>query len=125
MKGIWLEEDYHRTYPTSTLASDVLGFTVDGNVGNGGIEGYYNSILNGTDGREYGYLEGGTSVERTVKGTGQRQDGGVHHRPAGAERGGKVYPAVQRREEEQRDAREGSKNTAVMVMNPQNRGDPG
>ena len=67
VRGIWLEDDYQRTYPYSTLASDVIGFTVDGNVGNGGIEGYYNSTLNGTDGREYGYLDSGSSVERTVK----------------------------------------------------------
>ena len=46
-QGIWLEEDYVRNYPYNTLASDVLGFTVDGNVGNAGIEASYNSILNG------------------------------------------------------------------------------
>ena len=43
-----------RTYPYNTLASDVIGFTVSGNVGSNGIEASYNSILNGTDGREYG-----------------------------------------------------------------------
>ena len=57
VKGIWLEEDYVRKYPYNTLASDVIGFTVDGNVGSNGIEAAYNSILNGTDGREYGYLD--------------------------------------------------------------------
>ena len=31
--GVWLEEDYNRTYPYSTLASDVIGFTYSGNVG--------------------------------------------------------------------------------------------
>ena len=64
---IWLEEDYIRSYPYSTLASDVIGFTVAGNVGNGGIEASYNSILNGTDGRDYGYLDTDSSLERTVK----------------------------------------------------------
>lgn len=64
---LWLEEDYIRTYPYSTLASDVIGFTVAGNVGNGGIEAYYNGILNGTNGREYGYQDADTSLERTVK----------------------------------------------------------
>lgn len=64
---IWLEEDYIRSYPYSTLASDVIGFTVAGNVGNAGIEASYNSILNGTDGREYGYLDTDSSLERTVK----------------------------------------------------------
>lgn len=64
---LWLEEDYIRTYPYSTLASDVIGFTVAGNVGNGGIEASYNGILNGTNGREYGYQDADTSLERTVK----------------------------------------------------------
>lgn len=64
---IWLEEDYIRTYPYRTLASDVIGFTVAGNVGNGGIEASYNGVLNGTNGREYGYQDADTSLERTVK----------------------------------------------------------
>lgn len=64
---LWLEEDYIRTYPYSTLASDLIGFTVSGNVGNAGIEASYNSTLNGTDGREYGYYDADSSVERTVK----------------------------------------------------------
>ena len=67
VKGIWLEEDYVRKYPYNTLASDVIGFTVDGNVGSNGIEASYNSILNGTDGREYGYQDESTSFEQTVK----------------------------------------------------------
>ena len=43
---IWLEEDYIRSYPYNYLASDLIGFTVAGNVGNGGLEAAYNSILN-------------------------------------------------------------------------------
>ena len=66
-KCIWLEEDYQRTYPYGALASDLIGFTVSGNVGNAGIESYYNSVLNGTDGREYGYTDSESSVEKTVK----------------------------------------------------------
>ena len=37
LKGVWLEEDYVRTYPYNTLASDLLGFTASGNGGNGGL----------------------------------------------------------------------------------------
>ncbi len=66
-KCVWLEDDYIRTYPYGTLASDLIGFTVAGNVGNAGIESYYNSVLNGTDGREYGYTDSESSVEKTVK----------------------------------------------------------
>lgn len=65
--GVWLEDDYVRKYPYNTLASAAIGFTVSGNVGNSGMEASYNSILNGTDGREYGYLDTKSSVERTVK----------------------------------------------------------
>lgn len=62
-----MEEDYTRKYPYKTLASDVIGFTTNGNVGSNGIEASYNSILNGTDGREYGYLDEDSGYERTVK----------------------------------------------------------
>ncbi len=64
--AIWFEEDYIRKYPYSSLAADVLGFTNSGNVGTWGLEGYYNNELNGTDGREYGYLSDSTGFERTT-----------------------------------------------------------
>lgn len=66
LNGVWLEEDYQRTYPYNSLASDLIGFTVAGNVGNAGIEASYNAILNGTDGRSYGYQGGESGLERTV-----------------------------------------------------------
>ena len=66
IKGIWFEDDYIRRYPYNTLACDVIGFTVDGNVGTYGIEQYYNDVLNGVDGREYGYLTEETDLERTT-----------------------------------------------------------
>ena len=65
--GVWLEEDYVRVYPYKTLASDVIGFVSDGNVGNWGIEQRYNSTLNGVNGREYGFLNDESNLERTVK----------------------------------------------------------
>ena len=67
VKGIWLEDDYNRSYPYNSPASDVVGFTVAGNQGAVGIESAYNAILNGTDGREYGYFDSKSTVERTVK----------------------------------------------------------
>lgn len=120
MQGIWLEDDYQRTYPYSTLASDVLGFTVDGNVGNGGIEGYYNSTLNGTDGREYGYLDSGSSVERTVK---EPVNGKTVVSTIDLQVQSVVEKYIQQFNDERKNNAtqgEGSKNTAVMVMNPQN-----
>lgn len=65
--GVWLEDDYVRKYPYNSLASAAVGFTVSGNVGNSGIEASYNSVLNGIDGREYGYLDTKSSVEKNVK----------------------------------------------------------
>ena len=67
IKGIWLEEDYVRKYPYNTLACDVLGFSVSGNVGASGLEASYNSTLNGTDGRRYGYQNEDSAIENTVK----------------------------------------------------------
>ena len=122
VQGIWLEDDYQRTYPYSTLASDVLGFTVDGNVGNGGIEGYYNSTLNGTDGREYGYLDSGSSVERTVK---EPVNGKTVVSTIDLQVQSVVEKYIQQFNDERKNNAtqgEGSKNTAVMVMNPQNGG---
>lgn len=120
VQGIWLEDDYQRTYPYSTLASDVLGFTVDGNVGNGGIEGYYNSTLNGTNGREYGYLDSGSSVERTVK---EPVNGKTVVSTIDLQVQSVVEKYIQQFNDERKNNAtqgEGSKNTAVMVMNPQN-----
>lgn len=65
--GIWFEEEYKRQYPYETLASDILGFTVSDNVGQFGLEEYYNDVLNGTTGREYGYLNTDSELKRTIK----------------------------------------------------------
>ncbi len=67
IKGVWFEEEYIRKYPYSTLASDVLGFTGKDNVGQFGLEEYYNDVLNGTTGREYGYLNDDSELQRTIK----------------------------------------------------------
>lgn len=67
IKGIWFEETYRRNYPNGTLACDVIGFTTTDNNGNFGLEEYYNDVLNGTNGREYGYLNEDSTLERTTK----------------------------------------------------------
>lgn len=66
IKGIWFEENYKRNYPLNFVASDVLGFTNSGNVADYGIEGYYSDILNGVDGRQYGYFNSDADVEQTI-----------------------------------------------------------
>jgi len=120
VKGIWLEEDYVRKYPYETLASDVIGFTVDGNVGSNGIEASYNSVLNGTDGREYGYLDDISSVERTVK---EPQNGDTVVSTIDVQVQSIVEKHIlkfNKSHKNQARKGEGSKNTAVIVMNPQN-----
>ncbi len=67
IKGIWFEKEYVRSYPYKSLASSVVGFTASGDVGMAGIENSYNDILNGTNGRQYGYLNSDNSVEKTIK----------------------------------------------------------
>lgn len=66
IKGIWFEEEYKRRYPNSTMAADVIGFTRSDNQGLYGLEEYYNDVLSGTPGREYGYLNGDAALERTT-----------------------------------------------------------
>ena len=66
IKGVWFEEEYRRVYPNGSLACDVIGFTGKDNSGNYGLEQYYNSVLNGTNGREYGYLNDDDTLERTT-----------------------------------------------------------
>ncbi len=118
--GIWLEEDYLRKYPYNALACDVIGFTSDGNVGNNGIEGYYNSVLNGTNGREYGYLNTDASVERTVK---KPNNGDAVVTTLDLQVQSIVEKHIIAFNEDRKDYAypgEGSANTAVIVMNPQN-----
>jgi len=118
LRGIWLEEDYIRSYPYATLASDVIGFTVAGNLGNAGIEASYNSILNGTDGREYGYLDTDSSLERTVK---EAVDGKNVMSTIDISLQSIVEKHILAfNEEHKNEARTGagSKNTAVIIANP-------
>ena len=67
IQGVWFESEYERKYPFSSLACNVLGFTSSGNVGVWGIEEYYNSYLNGIDGREYGYVNNNNIMEQVKK----------------------------------------------------------
>lgn len=115
---VWLEQDYIRKYPYDTLASDVIGFTVAGNVGNAGIESSYNDILNGTNGREYGYLDTDSSLERTVKNAVNGQN--VVTTIDVTLQSIVEKHIIQFNEEHKNEFRsgEGSLNTAVIIMNP-------
>ena len=67
IKGVWFEEEYKRIYPYGSLAADAIGFSGMDNQGSYGLEEYYNDVLNGINGREYGYLNDDLTLERTVK----------------------------------------------------------
>ena len=66
VQGVWFEEEYKRYYPYGSLACDAIGFTTSDGVGMYGLEQYYNETLTGINGREYGYLNDDSNVERTT-----------------------------------------------------------
>lgn len=66
VKGIWFEDEYVREYPMKTLASNVVGFSNSLDDGIVGLESYYTDVLNGVNGREFGYLTEDSEFQRTV-----------------------------------------------------------
>ena len=119
VKGVWLEEDYRRNYPYRTLASNVVGFSVNGNEGIIGIESAYDEILNGTDGREYGYFNEDASLERTVKAA---KNGNTVVSTIDVTLQSMVEQCIlefnQTHAGEVRPGEQGSDHTAVIMMNP-------
>ncbi|MCR5419896.1 MAG: hypothetical protein K6E98_02690 [Lachnospiraceae bacterium] len=118
IKGVWLENTYQRTYPYGSLACDVIGFVQGDNEGAYGLEEYYNSTLNGTDGREYGYLNDDENLERTIK----SPDNG---KTLVTSLDVNIQSIVEKHilafnKEHENEYREGngSKNTAVIIMKP-------
>lgn len=69
VSGVWFQEEYKRKYPNNNLASYAIGFSrTDGTEALwGGLEQQYNSVLIGTNGREYGYLNDEAQLERVIK----------------------------------------------------------
>ncbi len=53
LPGVYLAESVARYYPNGNLATQLLGFTSIDNVGQTGVEAYYNELLTGTDGYSY------------------------------------------------------------------------
>lgn len=49
-----------------SVASHLIGFTYTGNAAEWGIEGYYSNMLNGVNGRQYGYFNSDADVEQTI-----------------------------------------------------------
>ena len=69
VRGVYFEEEYKRVYPNDSLASTILGYTKKNGSAEGqyGLEEYYDDVLTGTNGREYGYQNDDDTLERTVK----------------------------------------------------------
>lgn len=116
--SVTLEDSYTRTYPYGTMASDVIGFTSSGNSGTIGLEAYYNNELNGTDGKKTGYLLSGSSSENVVK---SPTDGNSIVTTIDANLQAIVEKHILELNERLRDnyrEGEGTKNTAVIMMDP-------
>lgn len=116
IKGIWFEKEYRRYYPMGSLACDVIGFTSSDNVGAYGLEAYYNEELNGTTGREFGYLNDDATLERTVK---PAEDGYTIHTTIDANIQGIVEKYLKKFNEEHKDAvrtGNGAENVGCIIM---------
>ncbi len=67
VKGIWFDEEARRYYPYGDLASKLIGFrTIDTSEGLWGVEKSYSDILKGVNGREVGYLNEESDLERII-----------------------------------------------------------
>lgn len=107
---LWFEEKYERTYPLKYTASSVIGFTYDKNQGNWGIEEKYNSELNGSTGRIYGYYDNDLRLERTVK---EAEEGNTIVSTIDSN-----IQAIVEKHIKKFNKEVGSKNTGVVLANP-------
>ena len=120
VKGVWFEKEYQRQYPYGTLAASVIGFISSGNVGTSGLENYYDDVLNGVNGREYGYLNSDSAFEKTVI---PAQDGNTLVCSIDANIQSIVEKKIEQWNKKYYDnyyEGAGSLNTAVLVMDPRN-----
>ncbi len=112
--GVWFETKYKRYYPQGDLACWVLGFSRDdASTGSYGIEQYYNDELVGVNGREYGYLDDDTNLQRVVKAA---QDGNTIVSTIDAQ----IQNIVQRHIDEAQNGEDGlsAYNIGVIAMDP-------
>ncbi|MDO4809089.1 MAG: penicillin-binding protein 2 [Eubacteriales bacterium] len=112
--GVWFEDNYKRNYPYNTLACSVIGFAdASGVNGVGGVEQYYNSMLSGANGREYGYLNDDADLEKVVK---SAENGNSLILTIDAS----IQQAVEKYLKEWKEGEIGSKSAACVVMDPNN-----
>lgn len=118
--AVWFEKEYIRNYPYKSLAASLIGFVSGGNVGTAGLEKYYNSALNGLEGREYGYLNSDNNFEKTIK---TAKDGNTIVSTIDMHIQKIVEEKLAKFNEEHTNGfveGDGVLNAAAIVMNPQN-----
>lgn len=118
--AVWFEKEYIRNYPYKTLASSLIGFVSSGNVGTTGLENYYNSTLNGVNGRQYGYLNSDNNFEKTIK---DPRDGNTVVTTVDVNIQSVAEEKIAEFNEKHKDGYvegPGTLHTAVLIMNPQN-----
>ncbi len=112
VRGVVFEEEYERIYPNNELACHLIGYTVDGNVGQSGIEGAYDEYLNGSNGREYTYISEDNSVAKSIESP-------VNGYNIITSIDANIQAIVQEKVEGYM-ASEGAANVSVLVMDPKN-----
>ena len=110
--GFSFEGYYKRIYPLNKVASDIIGFTYSGDTAEWGLEGYYNSKLNGKNGVRYGYFNSNLELEENE---------------IEAKNGLNIVTTIdsdaQKLTEEiiaDYRKREGAENVGIIIMNPNN-----
>ena len=113
LEGVWFEEVYKRNYPLKTVGASIIGFMNSNNQGTYGVEEQYNSVLNGTTGREYGYFDSNMNLQRTIK---EAKDGNSIVLTIDAN----VQKIIEDEIADFQKNGTGAKTIAMMVMNPKN-----
>ena len=113
LEGVLFEEVYKRNYPLKTVGASIIGFMNSNNQGTYGVEEQYNSVLNGTTGREYGYFDSNMNLQRTIK---EAKDGNSVVLTIDAN----VQKIIEDEIADFQKNGTGAKTIAMMVMNPKN-----
>lgn len=113
LEGVWFEEVYKRNYPLKTVGASIIGFMNSNNQGTYGVEEQYNSVLNGTTGREYGYFDSNMNLQRTIK---EAKDGNSVVLTIDAN----VQKIIEDEIADFQKNGTSAKTIAMMVMNPKN-----
>lgn len=66
IKGVYFSQDIQRVYPSNEVLSQVVGFLSQDNVGQSGLEAYYNKYMEGTYGKS---LTEGDIIGKEIEGT--------------------------------------------------------